>query len=86
LLNINKDKRLEWLTLSSFTMLVYDLSYPEEKTWPVYQEIINRDYKSIFDYVGWLLGIRMYGDKARRELERMEIMGGYELLNALASS
>jgi hypothetical protein len=31
LLNINKDKRLEWLTLSSFTMLVYDLSYPEEK-------------------------------------------------------
>ncbi|RLC09627.1 MAG: hypothetical protein DRI57_21785 [Deltaproteobacteria bacterium] len=84
--NFNTDKRLRWLSLSGFTMLVCDLSYPRDKSWPVYLSLLRRESVTIFDYSAGLLGIRMYGDKARNELKKTEIVGGYDLLDALASS
>lgn len=84
--NFEKDERVRYMYLSSFTMLIYDTKYSVQKTWPVYKYLLNNWGIGIHDYDGAILGIRIYGDLAREELEKIKIPGGFRLLNALASN
>jgi len=75
---------LSSLTPTCFALLFDDLSYPEEETWPAYEYLLKHKTLGIFDYVAYLIGIRMYGKNARRLLWKMDIPGGFDLLDSLA--
>jgi hypothetical protein len=79
------DESLRWLNPSAFTLLLYDISYPPEESWPVYRRLARMEHNlSVFNYPAWLVGLRMYGQPARDELRRADVPGGFGLLEALA--
>lgn len=79
------DESLHWLNHSAFTLLVYDLAYPPEESWPVYLSLARMEQNlTIFNYPAWLVGVRMYGQLAKDELRRANLPGGFDLLEALA--
>ena len=78
---------MRWLSLPGFVLLVHDLSWPVEETWPLVQHLVSLEHnRSIFNYPGWILSIRMFGRPAKAELQRIEVPGGYDLLEAMATS
>lgn len=81
------DEAMEWLSLPAFVMLVYDLSFASEESWPLFQRLVKLEHnRTIFNYHGWLLAIRMFGQPAKDELRRIEVPGGHDLLEALATT
>jgi hypothetical protein len=81
-----EDEAVRWLNPSAYTLLVHDLSYSLEESWPVYQRLISLEAnRSIFNYPAWVLGVRLFGQRAKDELQGIAVPGGYELLEAMAT-
>ena len=77
---------VRWLKLPAFSMLVNDLSYPVEESWQVYRRLVGLGHShTIFNYHGWIPGIRMFGQRAKDELRGIGGPGGYDLLEAVAT-
>ncbi len=58
----------------------------KNETWPIWSKYIVEGYQSVYDYLAWIIGIRMYGDIARKELQKIDIIGWFDLLDAIASN
>lgn len=85
--NIDKEPQLQYLYLVQYVLLSHDLSYPPERTWPACSSILAREIGGFPEYLGFLVAIRMYGEKAKKALRRHQLVeryGGFALLEALA--
>lgn len=58
-----------------------------KQSWPLYRDLIRLEHDlTVFNYHGWLMGIRTYGQGARDELRALGVPGGYDLLETPATS
>lgn len=80
------DEKLTWLPASYFTMLVYDLKIDIERSWPAYCFLLNTEQNRewLENIPAWLLGLRMYGERAAKEIEQVSTLLSIELLKSLA--
>ncbi len=67
-----------WITLLS------DLKISQDKSWPNIKKILGYQKDGISNYGALILGLRMYGDVFKNELQDMEIVGGHKLLYKLS--
>lgn len=80
-------EEMRWLSLPAFVLLVHDLSWPVAESWALFQHLVRLEHnRTIFSYPGWILSLRMFGERTKDELQRIEVPGGYDLLEALATS
>jgi hypothetical protein len=80
------DERLAWLSASSLALLVHDLGVDTEQSWPSYRTVLlSEPNRGVWANIpAWILGLRMYGERAAREIEQVSEPLGIDLLKRLA--
>jgi hypothetical protein len=81
------DHLIEWLSLPAFILLAHDLSFPPGESWPLVQRLVRLEHnRTIFNYPGWIVAIRSFGQAAKDELKQIDVPGGYDLLEMISET
>lgn len=83
---IADDTDTQLVGAADFTLLVQDLAYPAEASWPAYEFFVTKSEsaKLIWSFPAWLIGPKIYGERALEALRQLELPIDWAILEELS--
>ena len=82
--NYRNDPRIYCSMINELMLLFYDISYKSQNIWELYKHFINDYFRDISAYTAYIIGMRIFGKEAKKEIEKLNIIGGIEFLELLS--
>lgn len=85
---IEDDTDTQLVGAADFTLLVHDLGYPAEASWPAYEFFVAQSESAhlIWSFPAWLIGPKIYGERALEALRQVELPIDMALLEELVGA
>lgn len=82
---IQDDTDTQLVGAADFTLLVHDLAYPAEASWPAYEFFVTKSESAdlIWSFPAWFIGPKIYGKRALEALRQVDLPIDWAILEEL---
>jgi hypothetical protein len=86
--NLQNDTDTQLVHPADFTLLVHDLGYPAEASWPAFEFFVTKsqDADLIWSFPAWFIGCRIYGERALEAVRQVDLPIDWTLLEELSGA
>lgn len=82
---IDGDTDTQLVGAADFTLLIHDLAYPAEASWPAYELFVTKSESAdlIWSFPAWFIGPKVYGKRALEALREVDLPIDWVILEEL---